>query len=147
MSPVLSLGNKAVDPNDKARKPLNHGFTGNIFPIIDECEFFVLTSHKLTPEEFDLYCGDEATKPLADRDAFVNHLIETENVFYWAFAVRKDVLSTYVPDRKALPTSTKKILVSNEKEQAEEDSSIHMEAEVPTPSSKKAAAKKVAKKK
>lgn len=147
MSPVLSLGNKAVDPNDKARKPLNHGFTGNIFPIIDECEFFVLTSHKLTPEEFDLYAGDEATKPLADRDAFVNHLIETDNVFYWAFAVRKDVLATYVPDRKALPTSIKKILVSSDKEQAEEDSSIHMEAEVPTPSSKKAAAKKVAKKK
>lgn len=93
-----------------------------------------------------MYCGDEATKPLADRDAFVNHLIEAEGIFYWAFAVRKDVLPSYVPDRKALPTSTKKVLVSSEKEQAEEESSIHAEWEEPTPS-KKAAAKKVAKKK
>lgn len=150
-SPVIALGNKLVDPNDIEQKPLNHAVTGDIWPIMDKCEFFVLTSHRITAgevvdnvptvNEFGPYCGDTATASQEERDAFVTKLIEKDKVLYWVYAIKKDILEKYVPGRKGtIPTISSKIketaaAISNakaskkEKEKEAADDSIHASLE------------------
>lgn len=101
MSPVLSLGNNAVEnPDAKVLKPLNHGYSGDVWPIVEDCDFYVLTSHKLTNEERILYCGDAATTTLDEHDKFFQHLIDNEQVLYWIYAVRRDVVERYCGNTK-----------------------------------------------
>jgi hypothetical protein len=94
-SPVLSLGNNAVkDAKAKILEPLNHGISGNIWPIMDDCDFYVLTSHVLTVDERSMYCGDSATEPLEAHDRFLDNLIDAK-VLYWIYAVRRDAVERY----------------------------------------------------
>jgi hypothetical protein len=45
-SPVIALGNGKVDANTK--KPLNHAFAGDIYPILEQSDFYVLINKEIT---------------------------------------------------------------------------------------------------
>jgi len=167
MSPVLSLGNNAVEnPEAKVLKPLNHGYTGDVWPIMGDCDFYVLTSHVLTIDERLMYCGDGASTPLEEHDKFLNKLIADEHVLYWIYAVRRDAIDRYSGTKPAAAAvappkehvaaqaaaeagASSAVVVSSTKktkaeEEEEESGPIEMEREdepepVPTPKRKTAA--------
>ncbi len=91
LSPVLALGNgyyplpPANDPTPD--KGLNHAFEGDIASLFEGGhEFFVLTSYIMNDDEKIKYTGPGG----AEADAFISHLKNTEHIFYWIYAVRKD---------------------------------------------------------
>ena len=87
-SPILSLGNGKTDvTNPKNISPLYHAFQGDIYPILDQCDFYVLVSHVLTPEERKLHCGESGT----NGDAFLDGLIKGigPDLQYWIYAYNK----------------------------------------------------------
>lgn len=96
-SPVIALGNGQVDAsNPMEPRPLYHAVAGNVWPIVESSDFYVLTSHPLTSEERAQYCGGQGGGDLTGGDAFLDKLIETEQVFYCIFAVNRDAAAKAV---------------------------------------------------
>lgn len=115
-SPIIALGNGQVeDPKAKVIVPRNHGYNGDVWPILDDCDFYVLTSHTLTPGETAKYCGPSAN--LAECDAFLDQLIGEKGVFYWIFAVNRAML----PVVPAANKKTKPLPIPEEHEEQEDD--------------------------
>lgn len=97
-SPVLPLGNGQTILRGRVKDPLYHGMTGDVWPVMDDGDFYVLTSHVLTPAERAKYTGafvhlppqdSELEKRLAACDEFLNQLIDKEHVHYWIFLVKR----------------------------------------------------------
>ncbi len=98
-SPIIALGNgQVVDPKSKMIVPINHGYNGDVWPILDDCDFYVLTSHRLTTDEIAKYCGRSAD--LAACDAFLDYLIGEQKVHYWIFAVNRAMLPVLPSEQK-----------------------------------------------
>lgn len=93
-SPVIALGNgQVLDQKAKALVPLNHGYNGDVYPILDDSNFYVMTSYKLTEAEQQQYCGPNAN--LEECDKFLDALIVDKKVFYWIFAVNKAMIHVH----------------------------------------------------
>lgn len=117
-SPIISLGNGKCDPNSKqVPVPLYHGFTGDIFPILAQSDFYVLVSRQLTDEERKLHAGDTGI----DGDAFLDNLIKTiPDLQYWIYAYNKPC----IPKRSVTVVTeegTKKAKVEDDNMDVEED--------------------------
>lgn len=141
-APVFALGNGQVeDPNAKKAKPLYHAFDDDMYPLLGDSEFFVLTSYKMNHDELQLVQDPKRG------DDFLDELIEKHKVFYWMFGIRKKYLSAQAPlppppagaGAKSVPTEGNKVSAkkrSTAKEDDAEDveadqSSVAMEAETP----------------
>jgi hypothetical protein len=91
-SAVLALGNGHVDDADpEGNSGRYHAFDGNIISLFEggRHDFYVLTSHENSVQERAAYCGPRATAGFAD--TFLDQLKQRDKVFYWIYAVRRDV--------------------------------------------------------
>ena len=115
-SPIISLGNGKCDPNGKnVPIPLNHGFSGDIFPILDVSDFYVLISRRLTKEEREAHAGESGK----DGDAFLDAQIKADpDLQYWIYAYN----TPCIPKKAAEPpvVDAKKTKVEEEEEVEEE---------------------------
>ncbi len=90
-SPVISLGNGLISMADKEVKWLYCAFGGDIWPVVDECDFYVLTSVEMTAEEKARYCGPQRTCTVAEADEHFQKL-KLDGALYWIYALNKGVL-------------------------------------------------------
>jgi len=112
-SPIIALGNGRLDSNIKQPPtPLYHAFSGDIYPLMEQCDFYVLTSHRLTDQEREKYCGisqsslstEEKDAALKASDTFFDHLRDsTKDFYYWIYAYNRSAAP------KASSDSVKKI--------------------------------------
>lgn len=142
-APVFALGNGQVeDPTAKKAKPLYHAFDDDIYPLLGDSEFFVLTSHRLDHDQLQLVQDPKQGDELLDK------LIEEHKVFYWIFGIRKKYLSASIPPAKppsSAPPATPAGQAGQKRsahEEEDEGSAVAIEPE--TPSSSVAKKKKTA---
>jgi hypothetical protein len=151
---VVALGNGQVDdPKRKTPKPtpLFHAVDGDILPLLAECEFFVLTSRKLSDDERLQYCGlYAATATQDERDAFfINSLLEPPKPWYWIFAVRRNALQAAAQAMGVQPAAAAAVAMPTGMSQEEhgkkreaEDTPAVAAAVSPAGATKKAATRK-----
>lgn len=142
--PVFAIGNGQVDdPNSKKPKPLYHAFDDDLFPLLEESQFFVLTSHRMNYEELQLV--QDANRG----DDFLDQLIEKEKVYYWIFGIKKEYAGPVIHAQKEESKKEEKKKEETKKRTQEEGEGegehVSIEPETPAKKTKKSSA--VAKKK
>jgi hypothetical protein len=94
---VFALGNGQVDdPQSKRAKPLYHAYDGDLYEVLEDSVFFVLTSHVMSSD--DLAAVQQESKG----DALLDEWIEKEKIFYWFFGIRKKHLITTTQSSKKI---------------------------------------------
>lgn len=115
---VLALGNGLMQTNPvniEEEYAVNHAWEGNLLQLIEAGthDFFVILSK---PDVDDKFRGPNGIFA----DDYVQHLIDSEQVVYWIYAVRKD--AKMAPDFIA-PATTPKLNSEGKREREEQSES------------------------
>lgn len=140
--PVFAIGNGQVDDvNSKKPKPLYHAFDEDLFPLLDEAQFFVLTSHRLTYDELQLVQDPKRG------DEFLDQLIEKEKVYYWIYGIKNQYASPVIHAEKEKAKKEESKKEENKKEESKkrtqeeeggrEEEHVSIEPETPAKKTKK----------
>lgn len=94
---VIALGNGQIDDPKKKPKPtaLFHAFDGDVWTLMDSCEFFYITSRPpADADEVAKYHGlYSATATQDERDAHFAAMVEPHTHHYWIYAVKRSALA------------------------------------------------------